>query len=365
MHVYKHILIYMRWHIFQRVPGHETILIPDCFTFDNTFFHVLTDPGLLSCSSVLEDGPSLLTTRHIVVEKGDCMAKRCVSRCVAGLVVLLLMLFLIGCDTENPFLTYHTVYFDGNGQTWGVVPLFSITGLVNSPVTVPGNTGNLVKGDRAFIGWNTKADGTGYMFEPGDVFAMPAGNIVLYAAWERIYVVGDTGPAGGIVFYDKGSMSDGWRYLEAAPSGWSGSPGDPTYVFGYYRTDPDSSNLMVGTDTGLGTGEANTEELVTVMGGNVYPGSTGGTPTDSYAAKICANYAGEEYADWFLPSKDELNLMYLNLKVELIGELSDNYYWSSSESTASNAWAQDFGNGYQDSVYLRSGTFSIRPVRSF
>lgn len=338
--------------------------IPSCFTFHNTFFHVLTDHGLQSCSSVLEDGhtsrqPDTLTSRE------GRMAKRCVSHGMSRLLVLVFVLFLIGCDTDNPFLTYHTVYFDGNGQTEGVLPLFSITGLVNSTVTVPGNTGNLVKGSRAFIGWNTKADGTGYAFEPGDVFAMPADNLILYVAWERIYLVGDTGPAGGMVCYDKGSMSDGWRYLEAAPSGWSGGSGDPTYIFGYFRSDPDGSNLVVGTDTTIGTGEANTEELVLVMGSNVYPGSTGGTSTDSYAAKICAGYTSEEYADWFLPSKDELNLMYQNLKVQLVGGFSDNYYWSSSESTSSNAWAQDFGNGYQDSVYLRSGTFSIRPVRAF
>ena len=43
-----------------------------------------------------------------------------------------------------------------------------------------------------------------------------------YGAWSAIasigigYFVGSSGPAGGIVFYDKGSYSDGWRYLEAA-----------------------------------------------------------------------------------------------------------------------------------------------------
>ncbi|MDX9940068.1 MAG: DUF1566 domain-containing protein [Sphaerochaetaceae bacterium] len=293
------------------------------------------------------------------------MAKKRVAFCVTGLSVLVLMLLLGGCDTEYPVLTYHTVYFDGNGQTGGTVPVFSITTLVNSPVTVPGNTGNLVLGDRVFLGWNTKADGTGYAFTPGEVFAMPAGNLTLYADWERMYLIGDIGPAGGMVFHDKGAKSDGWRYLEAAPVGWSGSAEDPLHVFGYYRTASDGSNLVVGTETAMGTGQANTEELVSVMGSNVYPGSTGTTPTTNYAARICEDYTLDEYADWFLPSKDELNLMYLNLKAELIGGFSDNYYWSSSESTASTAWGQDFGNGYQGSGYLRDGNFCIRPVRAF
>jgi hypothetical protein len=33
-----------------------------------------------------------------------------------------------------------------------------------------------------------------------------------------VYAIGETGPAGGLIFYDKGDNSDGWRYLEAAPA---------------------------------------------------------------------------------------------------------------------------------------------------
>lgn len=293
------------------------------------------------------------------------MAKRCVSFCMAGLLILALVL-VAGCEiTVNPIMSYHSVLYHSNGANGGTVPVFAMNALIGSTMTVPGNTGNLVKNDHLFAGWNTESDGTGTLLQPGDVFVMPASNIVLYVAWERIYRIGQTGPAGGIVFYDKGSTSDGWRYLEAAPSGWSGTAEDPLHIFGYYRTDSDGLNLVVGTDTALGTGDANTEELISVMGGYLYPGSTGGTPTASYAAKICASYSLGVFYDWFLPSKDELNQMYLNLKVQLSGGLSDNYYWSSSESTSSNAWAQDFGNGYQGSNYLRSGAFSIRPVRSF
>ena len=44
------------------------------------------------------------------------------------------------------------------------------------------------------------------------------------------YTVGSIGPA-GVVIYDKGSVTDGWRYIEIAPDGWNGN-GDPTTTWG-------------------------------------------------------------------------------------------------------------------------------------
>ena len=75
------------------------------------------------------------------------------------------------------------------------------------------------------------------------------------------FSVGDLGPAGGYVFYDKGQYSDGWRYLEAAPAGWGGGPLDPFYIFGEYE----SSFTPMRTETGIGTGEENTAKLVEAM----------------------------------------------------------------------------------------------------
>ena len=77
-----------------------------------------------------------------------------------------------------------------------------------------------------------------------------------------------TGPAGGIVFYDKGSYSDGWQYLEAATSDqgdyqWGG--------FGKYIGD-----IAIG----IGSGKANTEKIVAALDTESY----------SYAAKICDEY---------------------------------------------------------------------------
>jgi hypothetical protein len=84
------------------------------------------------------------------------------------------------------------------------------------------------------------------------------------------------------------------------------------------------------------------------------------------AAKVCAEYSlengGVTYDDWFLPSKDELNLMYRNLKDQ--GSFSTNDYWSSSEDGAYSAWSQNFYNGNQSNI-ARPNKIRVRPVRAF
>ena len=111
------------------------------------------------------------------------------------------------------------------------------------------------------------------------------------------YKIGDEGPAGGVIFYDKGEYSDGWRYLEAAPADLVLLDGVPTIdltfdfyysddyyqVFGYYRKDASSNNMFVNgvdtlgsskasdlTGTGIGAGKRNTELLVKAMGDKTY-----------------------------------------------------------------------------------------------
>src|SRR5690606_32135584 len=71
------------------------------------------------------------------------------------------------------------------------------------------------------------------------------------------YHVGETGPAGGIVFYKKSNEDDGWRYLEAAPKHWSGSD-DP-----WFNIDWGCNETFVGgTSTAVGTGKENTDILI-------------------------------------------------------------------------------------------------------
>ena len=158
------------------------------------------------------------------------------------------------------------------------------------------------------------------------------------------YNVGDIGPAGGLIFYDKGSVSDGWRYLEAAPASteWAKE-------WGSYGT------LIGGTETGIGTGQNNTATIVTWLNNNF--------ETDC-AAQLCVGLNEGGYSDWFLPSKEELNLVYTNLHVEGVGGFINVGYWSSSELSASNVCNQNFYNGTNGSSY-KIVNLRVRAVRAF
>jgi TolB-like protein len=165
----------------------------------------------------------------------------------------------------------------------------------------------------------------------------------------QTYKIGDTGPAGGIVFFDRGFITeDGWRYLEAAPAGVE----FPAAWGAYGQNVPN-------TMTDIGFGKQNTKIIVDRLR------ALGET---NKAAQLCAAFDINGYKDWFLPSKDELNLMYRNLKQKGLGGFSNDRYWSSSQggSSTNYAWGQRFSDGGQDYIYYsKTNTYSVRAVRAF
>ena len=81
------------------------------------------------------------------------------------------------------------------------------------------------------------------------------------------------------------------------------------------------------------------------------------------AKSLCSEYRGGGYSDWYLPSKDELDLVYINLRIT--GKISGNdAFWSSSESYNTDAWRQRFSDGNQNH-YSKDYTYSVRAVRAF
>jgi len=121
------------------------------------------------------------------------------------------------------------------------------------------------------------------------------------------------------------------------------------------------TSTNTGAGTALGTGSANTTAIITSQGGT--PGAY------TYAAGLARDYRGGGHADWYLPSKDELDKLYVNRVA--IGGFSFEpwpstlaYYWSSSEFFASSGWYQQFDNGSQN-TNVKSLMYSVRAVRSF
>ena len=116
------------------------------------------------------------------------------------------------------------------------------------------------------------------------------------------------------------------------------------------------SNVTTGTTgTALGTGSANTNAIINAQG--IPIGLT-------YAANLCRNYHGAGYTDWFLPSRDELNKLFINEKE--VGGFGDYIYWSSSEFNAIYAWSQLFDDTYGNQGNLYKSAFChVRPIRAF
>ena len=73
---------------------------------------------------------------------------------------------------------------------------------------------------------------------------------------------------------------------------------------------------------------------------------------------------GVAYEDWFLPSRDELDLVYEVQYKNNIRGFSDSSCWSSSEYSPSSAWGQYFSSGPQYS-YDRDDGNRVRAVRAF
>ena len=141
-------------------------------------------------------------------------------------------------------------------------------------------------------------------------------------------------------------------------------PGDPGYiagqVHGLIAAASDHSNVVewgcYGTNipgaegTALGTGNQNTIDIVN---GCTEPG---------IAARICNDLGLNGYSDWYLPSKNELNKLYLNKAA--IGGFGNYPYRSSSENDHLSAWCQNFLNG-NPGPNIKKDALNVRAVRAF
>ena len=118
---------------------------------------------------------------------------------------------------------------------------------------------------------------------------------------------------------------------------------------------------------GIYSGKANTSITIAVQAAIGDDGLT-------YAARLCNELQITEssitFGDWYLPSKFELNQMFVNkaaidatATVNGGATFSTNGYWSTTEFNNNNAWVQVFAGG--NNINNKSQTFNVRAVRAF
>jgi len=203
------------------------------------------------------------------------------------------------------------------------------TGIFSSNIT--GLTVNTVYYMRAYA---TNSVGTTY------------GNEVSFTT--TLYAIGDN-YQGGIIAYILQAGDPG--YDSTVQHGLIAAPSDQSTGIKWWN----GSYVTTGTmATAIGTGHANTDTIVSIQG------------IGTYAAKLCFDFFLNGYSDWYLPSRDELNKLYLNKTA--IGGFANDLYWSSSEYTFSGlahyAWIQPFNNGNQIQSN-KCQPYYVRAVRAF
>ena len=155
-----------------------------------------------------------------------------------------------------------------------------------------------------------------------------------------IYTIGQSA-LGGIIAYINGGGTTGTSGLVATVADISLGA-----TWGCYGTTTGAGGTVIGT------GNQNTINIMD------------GCATVGIAARLCGELVQGGYSDWYLPSKDELNKLYLNQTA--IGGFNNNkYYWSSTEFDLNYAWKQYFSNGDQFSSHLKSTTSYVRAIRAF
>jgi hypothetical protein len=292
--------------------------------------------------------------------------------------------FTLSSTTETRTVNTAATGFAIN-STGGAIASFAIN------ATPPGMSFNTTTG--ALTGTpNTVAAATNYTITATNASGNATRTFTLTVT-AVVYTVGQTGPGGGIVYYVSASdftstgssCSTTCKYLEVAPSGWNGGgdPLKPWAVTTYEATDISgisNDGAAYNNALGVGRGYANSSAIVTQNG--AYDAGN-----NNYAAGAARAYAGGSKNDWYLPTTAELNLLCQwnrgvapNVTTKCTGgEINSsiygassagfegNYYWSSSENSAFNAWNQNFNSGSGNQFVDDKDSFSyyVRPVRAF
>jgi hypothetical protein len=354
-------------------------------TLTTTAVSAITSTTATSGGTITNDGGSLVTARGVcwsTSQNPTIADSKTSNETGTGS-------FVSSITGLTPGMTYYIRAYatNGHGTVYGDEVIFSA--LPNLP-TIATTTVSSVTSNSATSGGIITSDGGGVVTEIGVCWSknnMPtisdnktqdgvgAGSFVSFITgltvgttyFVRAYATNASGTGYGmaISFTTILKVGDSYQGGKIAYILQSGDPGFNADVqHGLIAATSDQSTGIQwhnGSDktTGatakvIGTGNENTITIVSSQG------------VGSYAAKLCNDLVLNGYSDWYLPSRDELNKLYINQKT--IGNFANDSYWSSTEYDSIHAMLQYFngtGQSGKQVALFKQNTFAVRAIRSF
>lgn len=170
------------------------------------------------------------------------------------------------------------------------------------------------------------------------------------------YSIGQVGPNSGIIVHVKDNPSEGWKYIELSNDEL------PQEEWGCLNT---SANLANNEE--IGTGLMNSiaianrhEEINYFVNPTICSNLNNGTVTAKTA--LLSDIANK---NWFIPSIDELQLIYENIHLNGQGNFTNSVYWSSTQASANSSFGIDFTNGTVVEIPKNSSIAKSRKIIYF
>lgn len=173
--------------------------------------------------------------------------------------------------------------------------------------------------------------------------------------------VGDETPLGGIIAFDKGLYEKGWRYIESHASNlpfeeWGCLSGDiPLASFEEVGGGYMSSAVIANYHLDLNNYQNNP--------GICNSGNNG--TISALTALLLEQNIPNGNPDWFIPSIEELIILYENLHLEGKGDFENEIYWSSTQFNETHAKALNFSTGEVIEIPKNSPGIRARAIRYF
>ncbi len=177
----------------------------------------------------------------------------------------------------------YTITYDGNGNTAGTVPVDEASYAADATAMVAENTGGLARDGCIFVGWNTKANGSGTDYIGGNALTV-TGDITLYAQWradiDYFFVTYDgNGNTAGT------APTDGVGYVNGAAVGVADNTGGLAKdgcTFNGWNTSADGS----GTSYAAGATFNISGNVTLYAQWNAAGGSAGGSSSGGSTTKV-------------------------------------------------------------------------------